>query len=106
MTDDQEISAGNILAARRAGSCFEVPAGATGIRTISAAEIVHAFGARFSKQCDVGMRRRVSGTVMEPANPFDPKSRRRVRQEAIVLGALVATTVALAMYFNLSAPLR
>jgi hypothetical protein len=43
---------------------------------------------------------------MEPANPFDAKARRQVRQEAIVLGALIFTALGLALYFNLNAIAR
>jgi hypothetical protein len=43
---------------------------------------------------------------MEPANPFDAKARRQVRQEAIILGTLVFIALGLAVYFNLNAIAR
>ena len=48
-------------------------------------------------------RRRVEADFeyrSEPQTPFDAKAPRRPRQEAIVLGALVATSVLLAVYFS------
>jgi hypothetical protein len=39
----------------------------------------------------------------EPANPFDPKARRRPRWGAAVLGTLILIALALAAYFNISA---
>jgi hypothetical protein len=43
---------------------------------------------------------------LEPANPFDVKARRRLRQEAVVLGTLVFAALGLAVYFNLNAMAR
>ena len=53
-----------------------------GIQTTSATRIVEAFRARFDKACDAGVWKRLSNVVLEPANPFDAKARRQLRQEA------------------------
>jgi hypothetical protein len=105
MKDDLRITAEQILAGKSSTIPPDTQQGAT-IPTISAAEVVGAFRQRFDKGPDVGMWRRLSNTVVEPPNPFDAKSRRRIRHEAIILGALVFTAVALATYFNLHAPSR
>ena len=59
----------------------------------SAREIVEAFRARFAKGCDAGVWKRLSNAVLEPANPFDVKARRQIRQEALILGTLVFTAL-------------
>jgi hypothetical protein len=106
MEHDLEITAAHVLYLVRAGMSPAVPLGATGIQSPSAARIVETFRARVAKACDAGVWKRLSNVVMEPANPFDAKARRQVRQEAIVLGALIFTALGLALYFNLNAIAR
>ena len=77
-----------------------------GIETASAARILEGFRARFDKACDAGVWKRLSNAVLEPANRFDAKARRQLRQEAIILGTLVLTALGLALYFNLNAIAR
>jgi hypothetical protein len=43
---------------------------------------------------------------LEPANRFDVKARRHLRQEAIILGTLVLIALGLAVYFNLNGTAR
>jgi hypothetical protein len=74
--------------------------------TVSAPRIVEAFRVRFRKACDVGVRQRLSNALLEAANPFAARSRRHVKQEAIILGALVLAALGLAVYFNVSAVVR
>jgi hypothetical protein len=76
------------------------------IQTPSATRIVEGFRARFDKACDAGVWKRLSNAVLEPANRFDVKTRRQLRQEAIILGTLVLTSLGLALYFNLNAIAR
>jgi hypothetical protein len=83
-----------------------IPLEAVDIESPSATLILEAFRARFTKACDTGVWRRLSNAVLEPANPFDVKARRRLRQETVVLGALVLTALGLAVCFNLSAMAR
>jgi hypothetical protein len=78
----------------------------SGIQTPSATRIVEGFRARFDKACDVGVWKRLSNAVLEPANRFDVKTRRQLKQEAIILGTLGLTSLGLALYFNLNAIAR
>ena len=98
MKHDTEISAAQILRGRPAPTCPEAA-----IRTISATEVVVAFRRRFEIPPDVGIWKRLFNIVFEAPNPFDAKPRRRVRQEAIILGMLAFAAIALATYFNLNA---
>ena len=84
----------------------KIPLGDGGIQTPSASRIVEGFRARFDKACDVGVWKRLSNAVLEPANRFDVKTRRQLKQEAIILGTLVLTSLGLALYFNLNAIAR
>jgi hypothetical protein len=70
------------------------------IATPSAAQINCAAAARFAKACDADVWKRLTNIVLEPANPFDRRAPRRVRQEAVVLGALILGASLLALYFN------
>ena len=83
-----------------------IPMEAAGIESPSATQILEAFRARFTKACDAGVWKRLSNAVLEPANPFDAKARRRAKQETVIFGALVFTAVALAVCFNLAAMAR
>ena len=101
-----EITAEHVLYLVRDGMSPAIPLEAAGIQSPSAARIVETFRARFAKASDAGVWKRLSMVALEPANPFDVKARRQVRQEAIVLGTLVLTALGLAVYFNLSAIAR
>jgi hypothetical protein len=106
MKQGSEITAAQILTAKHPGIHLEMPAEADGAQTTSATQVIGAFRERFGNACDSGICKRLSNTVLEPANPFDVKSRRRVRQEAIIIGTLVCAALAFGAYFNLSAPVR
>ena len=84
----------------------KIPLGGGGIQTPSATRIVEGFHARFDKDCDAGVWKRLSNAVLEPANRFDAKARRQLKQEAIILGTLVLSSLGLALYFNLNAIAR
>src|SRR5580700_3287367 len=101
MEQNAENTAEHVLHLVRSRMSTEIPLGTTGIQNPSAARIVETFRARFAKACDAGVWKRLSNAVFEPANPFDVKSRRQVRQEALVLEAL-----GLAVYFNVTAIAR
>ena len=101
MTNDTELTAEQILRGRPSPTCPDA-----GIRTISATEVVEAFRRRFEIPPDVGIWKRLFKLVFEARNPFDAKPRRRVRQEAIILGTLALAAIALTTYFNLNAPPR
>jgi hypothetical protein len=85
-----EITAERVLHLVRSRMIPEIPREAAGIQSTSATRIVETFRARLS----------------ESANPFDVKARRRLKQEAVVLWALVFAALALAVYFNLNAMAR
>ncbi len=101
MKHDTEITAEQILRGRPAPTCRDAA-----IRKICATEVVVAFRRRFEIPPDVGIWKRLFNTVLEAPNPFDAKPRRRVRQEAIILGTLAFAAIGLATYFNLNAPPR
>ena len=106
MEQGGEITAERVLRLVQSRMRPEIPLEAAGIRSTSATRIVEAFRARFAKACDAGVWKRLSNAVLEPANPLDVKARRRLRQEAVVLGALVFAALGLAVYFNLNAMAR
>jgi hypothetical protein len=106
MEQDVEVTAEHVLYLVRAGISPAMSQETASIQSPSAARIVETFRARFAKASDVGVWKRLSMVVMEPANPFDVKARRQVRQESIILGTLVLTALGLAVYFNLNAIAR
>jgi hypothetical protein len=106
MEQDVEVTAEQVLHLVRAGISPAMSQEAARIQSPSAARIVESFRARFAKASDAGVWKRLSMAVMEPANPFDVKARRQVRQEAIILGTLILTALGLAVYFNLNAIAR
>jgi hypothetical protein len=97
--DTEEISPGCILKHRRSR-----PWSPQAVERDKAAtrQIRKAAKARFNKACDAGVWKRISNIVLEPKNPFDAKAPRRPRQEAIVLGALILTSVLLAVYLSVA----
>jgi hypothetical protein len=106
MKQDSEITAKHILTSKWPAIHLEMRAEADGAQTTSAAQVVGAFRERFGNGCRSGIWKRLSNAVLEPANPFDVKSRGRVRQETIIIGMLVCAALAFGAYFNLSAPVR
>jgi hypothetical protein len=103
MKQDAEVTPEHVLYLVRPGMSPAIPIEAAGIQSPSAARIVETFRARFAKASDAGVWKRLSMVVMEAANPFDVKARRQVRQEAIILGALVFASRPKAKPFNLTA---
>ena len=102
MEQDVENTAEHVLHLVRSSVSTEIPPGTAGIENPSATRIAETFRARFAKACDAGVWKRLSNAVLEPANRFDAKARRQLRQEAIILGTLVLTALGLALYFNLN----
>ena len=103
MAPQVEITPEHALHLVRSRMHPKIPLEDSGIQTPSATRIVEGFRARFDKACDAGVWKRLSNAVLEPANRFDAKARRQLRQEAIILGTLVLTALGLALYFNLNA---
>ena len=106
MEKDVEITAASVLSMGQSAIRPEIPPEFGGMDAVCAARIVEAFRVRFRKACDVGVCQRLSNALLEPANPFAARSRRHVRQEAIILGTLVLAALGLTVYFNLSAVVR
>jgi hypothetical protein len=101
-----EITAARVLHMVRSGMGTAVSPEAASIQSPSAARIVETFRARFAEACDAGVMKRLSNAVLEPANPFDVKAGRPLRQEASILGTLIFTALGLAVHFNLHAIAR
>lgn len=106
LEQDGEFTAERVLHLVRSRMNPEIPLEAAGIQSMSATRIVETFRARFANACDAGVWKHLSNAVLEPGNPFDAKARRQLRSEAIILGTLVFTALALAVYFNLNAIAR
>ena len=106
MEQDVENTAEHVLHLVRSRMSPEIPLGTAGIQNPSVTRIVETFCARFAKACDAGVWKRLSNAVLEPANPFDIKAGRQLRQEALILGTLVFVALGLAVYFNVTAVAR
>ena len=106
MEQDLEITAERVLHMVRSGMGPASSPEVARIQSPSAAWIVETFRARFAKACDAGVLKRLSNAVLQPANPFDVKAGRPLRQEASILGTLIFTALGLAVHFNLHAIAR
>jgi hypothetical protein len=106
MEQDVENTAEHVLHLVRSRMSTEIPRGTAGIQNPSATRIVDTFRARFAKACDAGVGKRLSNAVLEPANPFDVKAGRQLRQESLILGTLVFVALGSAVYFNVTAVAR
>ena len=102
MEHDNEISAESILKNRRFKRNFEVPPDAE-ITSLGARQINRAAAMRFAKACDAGVWKRITSMVLEPGNPFDQKTPRRLRREAVLLGGMILVLLVAALYFNVLA---
>jgi hypothetical protein len=60
MKRNQEITAEQILTARQAAICPEMPADADDMWSSSGAQVLEAFRERFAKACDAGIWKRLS----------------------------------------------
>lgn len=101
MKNDTQVTAAQIPRGTSAPTCPDAA-----VRRVSTAEVVATFRRRFETRADVGIWKRLLYPLLGAPNPFDTKSRRRVRQEAIILGTVTFAAIALATYFNLNATLR
>ncbi len=100
----QEITAEAILRRRPLARVPNIPlATLSPSQTATVANISEASRRRFAQTPDAGVLKRLANPVLEPPNPFNPNSRRRPRQEAVILGALLLAVVGLALYFNITA---
>ena len=74
--------------------------------TAAAANISEAIRRRFAQSPDAGVLKRLANVVLEPPNPFNPNARRRPKQDAVILAALIFAALGLAFYFNITAVAR
>jgi hypothetical protein len=56
-----------------------------------------------AQSLDGGARKRFANAFLEPPNPFNPKARRRPKQDAVILGVLILVALGLVLYFNITA---
>ncbi|MFN7998394.1 MAG: hypothetical protein U0Q18_32535 [Bryobacteraceae bacterium] len=103
MDQDMEITAEYVLRSVRTRMSPAIPLDAAFIQNPPPTRIVETFRRRFDKAYDAGVWKRLSNIVLEPANPFDVKARRHLRQEALILSTFIFTALGLALYFNLRA---
>jgi hypothetical protein len=101
MEHDKEITAQFILN-RWSKRNFDVPPNVE-ITSPGAKEIKKAAELRFAKACDAGVWNRIATLFLEPANPFDQKVPRRLRREAVTLGAMILAFLLLVFYFDVIA---
>jgi hypothetical protein len=102
--DHSNMTAQEVLQKRRAQRAFEIPADASIDIPVPDAEYIReTLRCRLAKAGNTGFWKRVSGVVLEPANPFNTKAQRKFRQEANVLIALVLLTFSIVAFFNFSA---
>ena len=71
-----------------------------------AATISEAVRRRFAQSPDAGVLKRLANVVLEPPNPFNPNARRRPKQGAVILAALIFAVLGLTFYFNITAAAR
>ena len=104
MEREQQITAETILLRRPFSRVPEIPpATFPRSQTATAANISETIRRRFLQAPDTGVWKRLANALLEPPNPFNPKARRRPRQGAVILGALVLAALGLAFYFNITA---
>jgi hypothetical protein len=105
--DYSNMAAQEVLQNRRAQPPFELPAHVSIDIPVPDAEYIRqTLRYRLAKAGNTGFWRRVSGIVLEPANPFNTKAQRKFRKEANVLIALLLLTFSIVAFFNFSATLR
>ena len=71
-------------------------------QTATAAKISEAIRQRFAQSPDGGVMKRLAKVAFDPPNPFNPHARRKPRQDAVILGALILVALALVFYFNIT----
>ena len=62
------------------------------------------FRAARRNRADVGITNHVLNLFLEPRNPFEPKTVRKPKREAVVFGTLLALVLLVILAFNLAAP--
>jgi hypothetical protein len=62
------------------------------------------FRAARRNRTDVGITNHILNLFLEPRNPFESKTVRKPKREAVVFGTLLAVVVIAVLAFNLAAP--
>ena len=99
MEHDSEITAEYVLRNRRTPLIQRSGASSSP----DAAQMLHTFREQYKRRCDAGIWNRLSILLLEPRNPFDVRAPRPLRQEAVVIGALLLFALALMIVFNINA---
>ena len=101
------LTAKSILQRRRFNWIPDIPpAIVASLQAPTAAEISGIIRKRLAQAPDAGVWRRLTAVLLEPPNPFDPKTRRQLKHETAVLGLLLLAALGLAVYFNVTAVTR
>ena len=103
MGREQQTTAETILRRRPFSRVPEIPPTTFPRSKTTAANISEAIRKRFLHAPDTGVWKRLANALLEPPNPFNPKARRRPRQDGVILGPLVLAALGLAFYFNITA---
>jgi hypothetical protein len=107
METEQQITAAAILRRQPLSSVPDIPPATFLLdHTAAAANISDAIQRRFAQSPDAGVLKRLANVVLEPPNPFNPNARRRPKQGAVILAALIFAALGLAFYFNITAVAR
>ena len=106
MEPGQQITAEAILRRQPLSRVPDIPPATLLDRTAAAATINEAIRRRFAQSPDAGVLQRLANVVLEPPNPFNPNARRRPKQGAVILAALIFAALGLAFYFNITAAAR
>jgi hypothetical protein len=107
MEPEQQITAEAILGRHPLSSVPYIPPATLRLdHTAAAASINEAIRRRFAQSPDAGVLKRLANVVLEPPNPFNPNARRRPKQGAVILAALIFAVLGLAFYFNITAAAR
>ena len=104
MEREEQITAESILRRRPFNRVPGIPlAIVSRLRTVTAVNISEAIGKRSAQSPDSGVWGRFANAFLEPPNPFNPKARRRPKQDVVILGVLILAALGLALYFNIAA---
>ena len=107
MEPEQQITAEAILRRQPLSRVPDIPPATLLLdHTAAAATISEAIRRCFAQSPDAGVLKRLANVVLEPPNPFNPNARRRPKQGAVILVALIFAVLGLAFYFNITAAAR
>ena len=104
MDREEAITAESILQRRTLSRIPEIPPAIfSAPHVATASNINDAIRNHFAQAPDAGVWRRLTNSLLEPPNPFNPNARRRPKQDSVILGVLIVAAVGLVFYFNITA---